>query len=87
MIDCGTSLTPRSASYNVELLREPNYASGSMYILKEERDTMRIRFVGFICVLMFVATACGDVASQGAQGVHACKFDVDKFNAGCALAP
>jgi hypothetical protein len=57
------------------------------YPPKGTKGTMRFRFGGFICVLMIVATACGDVGSQGAQGVHACKFDVDNFNAGCVLAP
>lgn len=54
------------------------------------RGIMRIRLVGFICVLMFAATACGDAklkVDAAPQGVSVCKFDVDKFNVECVLAP
>jgi hypothetical protein len=52
---------------------------------------MRIRLVKFICILMFAATACGELVKPPPdappQGAHVCKFDVDKFDAGCVLAP
>lgn len=49
---------------------------------------MRIRLIGFICILMFAATTCGEVRpAEPPADAHICKFDDDKFDAGCVLAP